>query len=85
MSRIGKKPVVVPSGVTADIADGTLTVKGPKGTLNAPLPQGITAEVKGAELTYGRKEDNRQQRAFQGAARLISAVDELMETILSIA
>lgn len=38
MSRIGKKPVIIPSGVETTIADGSVTVKGPKGTLTVPLP-----------------------------------------------
>ena len=45
MSRIGKRPVAIPSGVSAEIANGTLTVKGPKGTLTLSMRD---------EISYGR-------------------------------
>ena len=45
MSRIGKKPVAIPSGVTATIADGQLSVKGPKGTLAIDLVDKVTYTV----------------------------------------
>ncbi|MBP9945925.1 MAG: 50S ribosomal protein L6 [Vicinamibacteria bacterium] len=73
MSRIGRKPIPLPKGVTVNVALGALTVKGPKGSLQAPLPPGISAEVKGTELIYARAEDNRQQRAFHGLARALGS------------
>lgn len=73
MSRIGRKPIPVPTGVTISVSESQLTVKGPKGSLTAPLPPGISAEVKGAELLYARQEDNRQQRAFHGLARALGS------------
>ena len=73
MSRIGRKPISLPKGVTVTVAAGAVTVKGPKGSLQSPLPPGISAEVKGTELTYARKEDNRQQRAFHGLARALGS------------
>lgn len=73
MSRIGRKPITIPKGVTVSVATGALTVKGPKGSLQAPLPPGISAEVQGAQLTYSRAEDNRQQRAFHGLARALGS------------
>ena len=42
MSRIGKKPITIPKGVTVKIQEGELEVKGPKGLLKTPIPQGIT-------------------------------------------
>ena len=48
MSRTGKKPVTVPAGVTASIADGQLSVKGPKGTLAMPLADEVTYTVEEA-------------------------------------
>ncbi|MFL6373700.1 MAG: 50S ribosomal protein L6, partial [Pyrinomonadaceae bacterium] len=42
MSRVGKKPIAIPSGVTVTIADSQLEVKGPKGTLTTPVPQGVS-------------------------------------------
>ncbi len=49
MSRIGKKPVRIPKGVTVQVADGSLKVKGPKGELSAKLHEAVTVEVKGEE------------------------------------
>ena len=48
MSRIGKVPVPIPAGVSADIADGALTVKGPKGTLTLSMREEITIRSKTA-------------------------------------
>ena len=51
MSRIGKMPVVIPAGVSVELKDGnTLSVKGPKGTLERTLPQEMTIEVKEGEI-----------------------------------
>lgn len=72
MSRIGRKIIGVPKGVTVTVANGAVTVKGPKGTITSPLPQGITAELKGAELQYSRSGDSRQQKAFHGLARALT-------------
>ena len=49
MSRIGKKPVRIPKGVTVQVADRSLKVKGPKGELSAKLHEAVTVEVKGEE------------------------------------
>lgn len=49
MSRIGKKPVKIPKGVTVQVADGEVKVKGPKGELSAKLHQAVTIEVSGQE------------------------------------
>ena len=51
MSRIGKKPVPVPAGVTATIDSGTLNVKGPKGTLSLKLREEISYEVENDGIT----------------------------------
>ena len=50
MSRIGKKPVAIPGGVTAAIADGVLTVKGPKGSLSLAKPAGVDFKVDNGVL-----------------------------------
>ncbi|MCV5185816.1 50S ribosomal protein L6, partial [Escherichia coli] len=42
MSRVGKKPIKIPAGVSVSIGEGKLEVKGPKGTLTTPVPEGIT-------------------------------------------
>jgi large subunit ribosomal protein L6 len=51
MSRLGKQPVAIPSGVEINIADGTLTVKGPKATLSRPVREDVSISVEGSEVT----------------------------------
>lgn len=70
MSRIGKKPVVLPSGVTADRAGDVLTVKGPKGSLTLQVHPLVQVEVSGSEILVSvPKPDNKQQRALWGLFR----------------
>jgi large subunit ribosomal protein L6 len=69
MSRIGRKPLVVPKGVTVSQNNGKYGVKGPKGELSRPLPSGITVEVAGDRLTVNRADDTREVRAKHGLVR----------------
>ena len=71
MSRVGKSPIPVPSGV--DIAiDGThITVKGPKGTLERTLPGPITIRQEDGELVVERADDQRESRALHGLSRAL--------------
>jgi large subunit ribosomal protein L6 len=69
MSRIGKTPVAVPSGVDVTVAAGTITVKGPKGTLSRTLPAQITINQADGELTFTRPDDERDNRALHGLVR----------------
>ncbi|MGN6694864.1 MAG: 50S ribosomal protein L6 [Aquihabitans sp.] len=69
MSRIGKAPIPVPSGVDVTVADRTITVKGPKGTLDRTIPGTITVRQEGAELLVERPDDERQSRAMHGLVR----------------
>jgi len=69
MSRIGKAPIPVPSGVDVTVADRTITVKGPKGTLDRVIPGTITVRQEGAELLVERPDDERQSRAMHGLVR----------------
>jgi large subunit ribosomal protein L6 len=69
MSRIGKAPIPVPSGVDVTIGDGHLTVKGPKGTLARDLPGTITVRQDGEALLVERPNDERQNRALHGLVR----------------
>ena len=69
MSRIGKAPVTVPSGVDVTVAGGTITVKGPKGSLTRDLPGDITVSQEDGVLTVARPNDERQNRALHGLTR----------------
>jgi large subunit ribosomal protein L6 len=71
MSRIGKKAVPVPAGVTANIADGVLSVKGPKGTLSLTLREEISYTVEGDGITVKPANDTKQARAFWGMQRTL--------------
>jgi large subunit ribosomal protein L6 len=69
MSRIGKAPIPVPSGVDVTIAGAHITVKGPKGTLERDVPGAITVRQEGDELLVERPDDERQNRALHGLVR----------------
>src|SRR3954466_13695865 len=69
MSRIGKAPITVPSGVDISIADRHITVKGPKGSLERDLPGVITVRQDGDTLLVERPNDERRNRALHGLAR----------------
>jgi large subunit ribosomal protein L6 len=71
MSRIGKKPVPVPAGVTASIDGGLLSVKGPKGTLTLPLRDEISYTVDGDGILVKPANDTKQARAFWGMQRTL--------------
>src|SRR3546814_17078644 len=69
MSRIGKSPIPVPSGVDVTIAGRHITVKGPKGTLERDIPGAITVRQDGEELLVERPDDQRENRALHGLVR----------------
>jgi len=69
VSRIGKAPIPVPSGVDVTIADRHITVKGPKGTLERDIPGAITVRQDGEDLVVERPNDERQNRALHGLVR----------------
>jgi large subunit ribosomal protein L6 len=73
MSRIGKKPIPVPKGVTVNVGAGVVEVKGPKGSLKQSLPPGIQFELKGAELIASTESDNKELGKFHGLARSLVA------------
>jgi len=88
MSRIGKKPVAIPAGVSANIADGVLTVKGPKGTLTLSLVDDVTYAIADDQISVRPANDTRRARAFWGMQRtlvsnLVTGVTEgYTETLL---
>ena len=72
MSRIGKKPIDIPANVKVDIAaDGTVTVKGPKGTLSEQVKGGITIKEEGNQLILERPSDDKNHRALHGLYRAL--------------
>jgi large subunit ribosomal protein L6 len=71
MSRIGKLPVAVPSGVMVSIADATVTVKGPKGELSHTVPEPITIAEGEGTLEVNRPDDERRSKALHGLTRTL--------------
>lgn len=69
MSRIGKKPVPIPSGVTVNVQKTELTVKGPKGSLSLPLPAACAVTQEGSEVVVTRANDEKSSRAAHGSTR----------------
>lgn len=69
MSRIGRKPISIPSGVTITVADKAVVVKGAKGELSAPLFPGITVATVDNEVIVSRSNENIQTRAHHGLVR----------------
>ena len=71
MSRIGKAPIPVPSGVDVAIDGGTVTVKGPRGELSRVIPGLITIRREGEELVVERPDDERENRSMHGLVRTL--------------
>jgi large subunit ribosomal protein L6 len=73
MSRIGKRPIPIPSGVTVSIGEEAVEVKGPKGQLRQPLPPGITFEISNGEVKAALARDDGELRKYHGLARTLVA------------
>jgi large subunit ribosomal protein L6 len=71
MSRIGKKAVSTPSGVTVNVDGQALSVKGPKGQLAWTLPEEITVSQDGGELSFVPRDDSQRARAMWGLSRTL--------------
>ena len=71
MSRIGKKPVAIPAGVTASMDDGIISVKGPKGTLSMPMRDEISYTLDDGALLVKPANATKQARAFWGMQRTL--------------
>jgi len=71
MSRIGKMPIPVPTGVKVEVTDGLVTVTGPKGKLSQPLSEGITLRQEGTELLIERASEDRTHRSLHGLMRTL--------------
>jgi large subunit ribosomal protein L6 len=79
MSRVGRSPVPVPSGVEVTILGRELTVKGPKGTLERRIPGDISVRQEGAEVLVERPDDERENRALHGLVR--SLVNNMVQGV----
>src|SRR4030095_14874595 len=74
MSRIGRRPVAFPNGVTITVGnDNVVLVKGPKGELKQPVDRDITVEVKEGQVSFGRPTDQIRHRALHGLYRALVA------------
>jgi large subunit ribosomal protein L6 len=73
VSRIGKLPIQIPAGVEFDVADRTVTVTGPRGSLRQDVPRPITLEREGDVVLVKRPDDERENRSLHGLARSLLA------------
>lgn len=73
MSRIGRMPVVLPSGVQVSIANSVLTAKGPLGQLTTKVQPTITIEIEGNQILVGRLDDTKKNRSWHGLYRSLIA------------
>jgi large subunit ribosomal protein L6 len=73
MSRIGKKPIPIPKGVTATVASDAIEVKGPRGALTTPFPPGVTFEVAGGHIQARTVREDKELGKFHGLARSLVA------------
>ena len=75
MSRIGKLPINIPAGVTVDVKDNVVTVKGPKGELSQPVNPAISVSLEEGQITFAINEnsdvDQKQKQAFHGLYRAL--------------
>jgi large subunit ribosomal protein L6 len=73
MSRVGRRPVSIPAGVTVERTPEGVRVKGPKGTLTERLPEAIGVEIEGSQVVFGRGDDKKDNRSLHGLARALVA------------
>ncbi len=73
MSRIGKQPVAIPSGVDVTLSGDTLTVKGPRGTLTQQVHPAVNIAIADGEVVVTRPNDERENRALHGLFRSLIA------------
>ncbi len=69
MSRIGKKVITIPAGVTVTIDKNNVSVKGPKGTLARTIDPDITVEIEGSEMSVNRPTEQKRHKALHGLYR----------------
>ena len=73
MSRIGKKPIAVPSGVTANVEGQTVKVKGPKGALSVVLPDDVAVKLDRGQIKVDPRAETKRARAQWGTSRTLVA------------
>ena len=73
MSRVGKKPVAIPAGVTANVAGQAVSIKGPKGTLQFTLPDDVGAKMEAGAVTIDPRAETKRARAMWGMSRAVLA------------
>jgi large subunit ribosomal protein L6 len=73
MSRIGKQPIAIPAGVTVEVAEGTVSVKGPGGALSQVVDRDMRVTVEGGEVRVERPSNERQHRSLHGLTRSLIA------------
>jgi large subunit ribosomal protein L6 len=73
MSRIGRRIVSIPAGVSVEQSGGSIRVKGPKGTLTEPVPPGIRIAIEGGSVRFERPDDETETRSLHGLARALVA------------
>jgi large subunit ribosomal protein L6 len=73
MSRIGKKPITIPKGVTVKVLEGAVEIQGPKGKLKQSFPASINFELADGHLTAKRRTEDPELRKFHGLARTLVA------------
>ena len=89
MSRIGKKPITIPSGVKIEVSGTDVTVTGPKGSLTQAIVGGIKLDIKENELSVIADNQSRKARSFQGLTRsllanMVQGVSEGIKKVLEI-
>ena len=90
MSRIGRMPIAIPSGVTVEVAENNkVTVKGPKGTLERVLPEAMDIKKDGEEIVVTRPNDLKKNKALHGLTRtliynMVIGVTEGYEKVLEV-
>jgi large subunit ribosomal protein L6 len=71
MSRVGKLPITIPSGVQVAVNGNEVSVKGPKGTLTQKVQDGIQVNIEGSEITLTRPTDHKRHRSLHGLYRAL--------------
>lgn len=79
MSRIGRKPINIPTGVEVKVGEGIITVKGPKGSLEQKFNKNLDVKVEGNVVTVARPNDDKEYRSLHGLTR--SLISNMMDGV----